>query len=340
LASPEYSARKHHVPAAPGVNADEVAVPPLNVTAPPTAAPPLPQTLAVVNGPQTKKLTVPVGVPALLLTVAWSVFGAPRTSVNEVAVLAVVELATVTVKHSALPLSEDAEYFASPEYWTRKHHVPTPDGVNDPDTAVAAAVLLGSGVTPTALPTGVPPLVQPLALVGGPQTKKLTVPVGLKLVASPVTVAWSVFEAPTVTVRDVGALAVVELAAVTVKHSALPLSEDAEYLASPEYSARKHHVPAAFAVNDGDVAAPPVKMTAPPTAVPPTAQPSALVNAPQAKKLTVPVGIPLVGSPVTVAWSVFEAPTVTIGDVGALAVVELAAVTVKHSVLLPSEDGV
>jgi hypothetical protein len=84
-------------------------------------------------------------------------------------------------------------------------------------------------------------------------------------------------------------------------------------LVSPEYSARKHHMPAAFGVNDGDVAVaafpgPGVTDTAEPTAVPPMEQPSALVKGPHAEKLTIPVGFPPVALPVTVAWSVFELP--------------------------------
>jgi hypothetical protein len=106
--SPEYSARKHHVPAAFGVNDDEVAVPPLSPTPPPTAVLPLPQPSALVKGPQTEKFTVPIGVPAVLLTVAWSVFEPPRVIVGAVGVLAVVELAAVTMKHSALLPSEGA----------------------------------------------------------------------------------------------------------------------------------------------------------------------------------------------------------------------------------------
>jgi hypothetical protein len=80
--------------------------------------------------------------------------------------------------------------------------VPTPVAVNDPDVAVAAAAaLVGSGVTPTALPTGLPvPVEQPLALVSGPQTKKLAVPVGVPVTASPVTVTLSVLVAPRVTI--------------------------------------------------------------------------------------------------------------------------------------------
>ena len=72
------------MPAAPGANDADVAIPPLNVMALPTGLPPpLVQPLVVVNGPQTKKFTVPVGAgpPGLPATVAWSVFEIPRTSV-------------------------------------------------------------------------------------------------------------------------------------------------------------------------------------------------------------------------------------------------------------------
>jgi hypothetical protein len=92
-------------------------------------------------------------------------------------------------------------------------------------------------------------------------------------------------------------------------------------------------------VNAPEVAVPLVNVTAPPTWVPPLAQPLALVKGPQMKKLTVPVGVtPLV--PVTVALSVFEPPRVIVGELGALAVTDDAFPTVKHSVVLPSEDGV
>jgi hypothetical protein len=116
-------------------------------------------------------------------------------------------------------------------------------------------------------------------------------------------------------------------------------------LVSPEYSARKHHVPTAFGVNDGDTAvavfpACGVTDTAEPTGVPPMEQPGALVKGPHAKKLTIPVGLPPVALPLTVAWSVFEVPMVTVAEVGALVVPAFAGVTVKHSALLPSEDGV
>jgi hypothetical protein len=111
-------------------------------------------------------------------------------------------------------------------------------------------------------------------------------------------------------------------------------------LLSPEYTARKHQVPSPLAVNAADVAVPPVKVTVPPTVIPPLAQPSGVVKAPQTKKFTVPVGIGPLVLPVTVALSVFGAPTPTLEAVGVVFVVELAAVTVKHSVLLPSEDAV
>jgi hypothetical protein len=111
-------------------------------------------------------------------------------------------------------------------------------------------------------------------------------------------------------------------------------------LVSPEYSARKHHVPAAFGVNAAEVAAPPLNVTAAlPTGVPLLAQPLALVSGPQAKKLTDPVGTPPVPLPATVALSVFEPPRTNVDGVGVLAVTDDAFVTVKHSLLLPSDDA-
>ena len=97
-------------------------------------------------------------------------------------------------------------------------------------------------------------------------------------------------------------------------------------------------------MNDADVAVavllgPAVTPIAPPTALPPFAQPLALVSGPQAKKLTVPLGLPPVTFPVTVAWSLFEPPMVMPFDPGVLAVTDDACVTVKHSVLLPSADA-
>jgi hypothetical protein len=113
----------------------------------------------------------------------------------------------------------------SPEYSARKHHVPTPVAVNAVEAAVA--VFPAAGATVTGVPTAFPPLEQPLAPGSGPQTQKPTVPVGVPLVVLPLTVAWSVFETPIVTVVEDGALVVPALAAVTVKHSALLPSEDA-----------------------------------------------------------------------------------------------------------------
>jgi hypothetical protein len=111
-------------------------------------------------------------------------------------------------------------------------------------------------------------------------------------------------------------------------------------LVSPTYAARKHQVPTAAGVNDGEVAVTPVNGTEPPTAVPPVAQPPAVLKGPHSKKLTVPVGVGPPWLPLTVAWSVFEPPSGIVGEVGVLFVLELAGVAVKHSVLLPSADAV
>jgi hypothetical protein len=113
---------------------------------------------------------------------------------------------------------------ASPEYSARKHHVPTPVAVNAVELAVA--VFPAAGASETGVPTAFPPVEQPLAPGSGPQAKKLTVPAGLPPVALPLTVAWSGFEAPMVTVVEDGVLVVAALAAVTVKHSALLPSDD------------------------------------------------------------------------------------------------------------------
>ena len=100
-------------------------------------------------------------------------------------------------------------------------------------------------------------------------------------------------------------------------------------------------MPAPPGVNDADVAVPPLNVTALPTGLPPPlAHPSAVVKGPQAKKVTVPAGIGPPELPVTIAVSVFEPPRMSVDKVGLLAVFELAAVTVKHSVLLPSEEPV
>jgi hypothetical protein len=104
--------------------------------------------------------------------------------------------------------------------------VPTAAGVSDGEVAVA--VFPVAAATVTGVPTAVPPLAQPLALVSGPQMKKLTVRVGLPPAALPVTVAWSVFEAPRAMVLDVGLLFVAGDAFATVKHSVVLPSEEAE----------------------------------------------------------------------------------------------------------------
>lgn len=94
--SPRYSARKHQVPTAVGVNAAEgaVAASPtgVTVTGEPNAVPPLAQ--AVAAGPHQKKLTVPVGGPFVVspVTVAVSVFESPRVIVPLASAPAVVEL--------------------------------------------------------------------------------------------------------------------------------------------------------------------------------------------------------------------------------------------------------
>jgi hypothetical protein len=82
------------MPPAPGVNAADVAVPPLSVTVVPTGLPPpLAQPLEVVKGPHTKKLTVPVGAgpPALPVTVALSVFEPPKVIVKAEGALVVTD---------------------------------------------------------------------------------------------------------------------------------------------------------------------------------------------------------------------------------------------------------
>ena len=56
----------------------------------------------------------------------------------------------------------------------------------------------------TGLPTGVPPLAQPEALVSGPHAEKLTVPVGLPAASLPVTTAWSWFPRTKFVVRRAG----------------------------------------------------------------------------------------------------------------------------------------
>jgi hypothetical protein len=103
-------------------------------------------------------------------------------------------------------------------------------------------------------------------------------------------------------------------------------------------------VPGAVGVNAAEVAvdvlfAPGVRVTGPePTAVPPLVQPVALVSGPHTKKLTLPVGAPPAGLPLTVAMSLLSPPRAIDDDAGVVAVVVVNVVTVKHSVALPSVD--
>jgi hypothetical protein len=71
-----------------------------------------------------------------------------------------------------------------------------------------------------------------------------------------------------------------------------------------------------------------------PSAVPPLVQPVA--DGPHTKKLTLPVGLPNVAFPFTVALSVFEPPIVIVAFVGLLVMPSEVVVTVKHSLILPS----
>ena len=83
----------------------------------------------------------------------------------------------------------------------------------------AVAVLLAPAVTDAGEPTGVPPLAHPEALASGPQTEKLTVPVGLPPALLPVTVALSVSDPPSANDPVCGEELVVVVARPTTKHS-------------------------------------------------------------------------------------------------------------------------
>ena len=88
-------------------------------------------------------------------------------------------------------------------------------------------------------------------------------------------------------------------------------------MASPVYTAWKHHVPADVGMNEAEVAvavlpAPVATGTAAPTGIPPVAQPSALASGPQTVKVTDPEGLPPMALPLTVAWSVFEPPRTSV----------------------------
>ena len=89
---------------------------------------------------------------------------------------------------------------------------------------------------------------------------------------------------------------------------------------SPEYSARKHHVPVAPGTKEEDAAvafvSPWIRDTVP-RAVPPVKQPEALPSGPQTKKLTVPDGTPSPEGSETVAVSLTDAPSATAPAEGA-----------------------
>src|SRR5438270_438630 len=100
-------------------------------------------------------------------------------------------------------------------------------------------------------------------------------------------------------------------------------------------------MPALGGMNVGDCAVavfpePGASATGSPTAWPPPAQPAALANGPHAKKLTVPVGLPPVALPVTVAESWFWLPSTIDPLCGEELIGADAAPTVKHSTDEPS----
>jgi hypothetical protein len=79
--------------------------------------------------------------------------------------------------------------------------------------------------------------------------------------------------------------------------------------------------------------------TGEPAGVPPLAQPEGPVSGPQAKKLTVPVGLPAAVLPVMAAESLLGSPSVTALLCGADETELGARPTVKHPPLEPSLDG-
>jgi hypothetical protein len=84
---------------------------------------------------------------------------------------------------------------------------------------------------------------------------------------------------------------------------------------------------------------PDVTVTGVPTAAPPVAQPAALVSGPQTENVTVPPGVPATVLPASVTSSWLAVPTGILALTGLEDVPALAAVTVKHSSLVPSLDG-
>jgi hypothetical protein len=81
---------------------------------------------------------------------------------------------------------------------------------------------------------------------------------------------------------------------------------------------------------------PELTLTALPTCVPPVVQLEA--DGPHAKKVTLPVGLPPVGLPVTVALSVLVPPSVMLPLAGDELVLGVARPTLKHSSLDPSVE--
>src|SRR5438105_981389 len=110
--------------------------------------------------------------------------------------------------------------------------MPVAVGMNMGESALAA--LPAPAVSVTGLPTGVPPLAQPEALVSGPHAEKLTVPVGLSAALLPVTTTWSLSPAVKVVVAVAGEEATSGVAWLTVKHSSAEPSVDTSYVLSPE----------------------------------------------------------------------------------------------------------
>ena len=100
--------------------------------------------------------------------------------------------------------------------------MPADCGVKEPE--VAEPVTLPAAVRETP-PRAVPPEEHPAELVSGPQTKKLTVPVGEPPVALPETTAVSVMEASRLMLPAAGVVCVEDGALVSVKHSFAPPSK-------------------------------------------------------------------------------------------------------------------
>ena len=82
----------------------------------------------------------------------------------------------------------------------------------------------------TGLPLSAAPSLEQVPVAIGPQTKKLTVPVGVPPAVLPETVAESVIESPSVIELCCGVVTVVDGALPTVKHSVMLESEEPLYL--------------------------------------------------------------------------------------------------------------